>query len=786
LGLTAKLTVAFCTVVIVMVLGNTGYSLFNAWLEARESAQNKVELAIKAVHYDIVEIQRQNGQLAQQLAHDQNFLTPYTARDRAAVAAFVKGVISARGLVGFVTITDPIGKVFFSSDTPAKFGEQVRTKSKLVDRAYETMGPLSGYAAFSPNYITMSCVVPIIAHNEVEGAVIVSQPLNSEFLIGEVRKLELMPNYVNGVDLVLLRSSNNRLQEVTSDLANENNKFVADLNLEGLSAIPPVQNSWFTNVLHMKNGFEMAGRWWSPQYLHVSSDQGGVEDIGVILISAPIPDTSHKMFTNLTLYGTTAGIAIFLSLLFAAGISKGINAPIRILRRRADDLAAQKPNPIPLSGLEGEWLDLGEKLETAFVSMRSTANSLRNQLTKLSEESEEKNKQSDTTSSQFDGLNRQIASQAKQLAEVNKQVVNSSRQAILLQHKLNAVLQSSTEGFLILDQFGNVLSANPVVLAWLGASEAEIAGRLCFDLVRKPGEPRANDAQSRVFVKHTGDPHQLVNQFYPEGVIYHRTQPKTVEVLAHLQPVASDDSNIQGYVMVLRDKSLRREIAQLRSEIVQMLSESLRAPIIAAESRWNTILRNAPDTMHPAVGKSLTELHQTYEHLLGIMDSLLMVYGGVMPAPIQHRESFAIGGLVSECQEEFAPIVHERRVSLDYKGVTGLPNVSADRGALKAVLTQLIEKMVSITAAGGRVRVEVQVKGAEMRIGVTSSGPPLPDSEIADMFVGFTPGKHREETYSSRLSMYLASNNIERLGGKVWAEAHASKGTAIFFTLPVK
>jgi PAS domain S-box-containing protein len=769
-----------------MVLGNTGYSLFLALQETREAAESKVEQATKAIHFDIVEIQRQNGQLAQQLIHDQNLLTPYTARSRADVGAFIKGVIATRGLVGFITITDSQGKVFYSSDTPAKYGEQIRTKSKLIDRAYTTMGPLSGYAAFSPNYVTMSCVAPIVSHNQVDGAVIVSQPLNSEFLIGEVRKLEMLPNYVNGVDLVLLRASDNRVKEVTSDLANENNKFLAELNSVGLKALPPLQNgNWLNSLLHLRNGFEKDGRWWSTQYLHVGSDQSA-EDVGAILISAPIPNTTHRVLGNLTLYGTTAGLALLLSLLFSAGISKSINAPLRILKKRAADLAAQKPNLAPLSGLGGEWLEVGEKLESAVASMRSTVQSLRNQLSKLNEESVEKTQQSETASSEFDGLNRQITSQAKQLAEVSKQIGNSNRQAILLQHKLNAVLQSSTEGFLVLDQFGNVLSANPVFLTWLGATEAEIAGRLCFDLVRKPGEPRSNDAQSRVFVKHTGDPHQLVNEFYPEGIVYHRSLPKTVEVLAHLQPVASDDANIQGYVMVLRDKSLRREISQLRSEIVSMLSESLRAPIVAAESSWTSILRNAPDTMHPAVGKSLTELHQQYEHLMGIIDSLLMIYGGVMPTPVQNRESFAIQRLVAECQEEFSPVVRERHVSLDYKGVTGLPEVTADRGALKAVISQLIEKMVNITASGGKVRVEVHVKGSELRIRVTSSGPPLPDSEIVDMFIGFIPGKHREDTYSSRLSMYLASNNVERLGGKVWAEPQDGKGTAIFFTLPVK
>ena len=78
------------------------------------------------------------------------------------------------------------------------------------------------------------------------------------------------------------------------------------------------------------------------------------------------------------------------------------------------------------------------------------------------------------------------------------------------------------------------------------------------------------------------------------------------------------------------------------------------------------------------------------------------------------------------------------------------------------------------------VRVESVYKGQEMRIGVLSSGPALPEPELSDMFVGFVEGKHNMDTYSSRLAMYLARNSVGKVGRRHLGRVRPGNGYLLY------
>lgn len=729
----------------------------------------------------------QTDQIASALIRDSRLLSAVESKDKGEISATIKSAVDRAFFPGSVQVVDSQGNVVFSTETPNSSGYNVKKDNYGVEIALTKDDKFFQGVTVSEKtgHLAISTVRPMKSGH---GVIAVNQPLSSDYLTAISTRFGIEDPSLQGIQLAVYSEKNKKITDFSQDFTRLKNtmKFLLDLNdhdlkkameapFLGINMVPLQQ------LIVGQPGFEKDEAWWNVLPLSAKPN----EAIGAVFICKPVPDEMQTILMAMTLGGAVGLFGGMVGLMLATRISASVDEPLRFLVRRTQAIASNKQVIPPLEGLSGDWLELGELIDTAVLSMRSTTQSLKIQLDKQRQQTQEKQMISEQSNQQMDTLNRQITTQAQKISELTRHIQQAGRQTITLQQQLEAVLGSSTEGFLILDQYGNILHANPVFLNWSGANEAEIAGRLCFDLVRKPGEAAQGAGLGQAFAQHGGDPMALINQFYPEGVVYHKNGDKKIEVLAHLQPLSGDEGSVIGYIMVLRDKTLRSENQLLRQEIVAMLRENIRGPLAGAEISWRAILTNARNTMHPSVGQALAELHNHYEQLIAVIDSLLMMYGGFVPPPATVRETINVSRLVADCLEEVTPLARERQLLLDYKTVTGLPPINGNKEAIMGILRQVLERMIVITAAGGRVRVESLVRGPEMRIGVSSSGPALPQSEIAEMFVGFVEGKHSQDTYSSRLSMYLARNNVERLGGKIWAESEAGRGTTTYFTLPI-
>src|SRR4030095_15150086 len=281
------------------------------------------------------------------------------------VAKTLKDYTDKTGLIGFITVIDNKGAIFYSTETPAKFGEPVRGSSPGVDFVMMRNAFWFGATTFSPTgALTISSMVPLPFGGGTNGVLAVSQPLNTEFLSGIVTKLALGPEHINDVEMALFSVKDRKVVAVTSGLVGKDGGFLSQVNQAGIKAIPQTPT------------FEAGGRLW--KVFRLAQDDKSL--IGEILISAPFPSIIPKATVIAGQAGASALIALLLGFIFAAGIGSSVNRPLRFLINRAHDLASGKASLAPLEGLRGDWLELGELMDTSVQSMRASVGSLKSKL----------------------------------------------------------------------------------------------------------------------------------------------------------------------------------------------------------------------------------------------------------------------------------------------------------------------------------------------------------------------------------------------------------------------
>lgn len=148
------------------------------------------------------------------------------------------------------------------------------------------------------------------------------------------------------------------------------------------------------------------------------------------------------------------------------------------------------------------------------------------------------------------------------------------------------------------------------------------------------------------------------------------------------------------------------------------------------------------------------------------------------------RELGDLSKVVAEAVEAFRDHAAERDVSLTVDIVQPLPLVQLDPARLLQVLVNLLSNALKFTPSGGKVAVQVEQVGADIRCAVMDSGPGVPADMLDAIF-----DRYRQVVKGDRrglgLGLYITKHIVQGHGGRIWAQSEVGAGTTMALTLPV-
>jgi len=275
-----------------------------------------------------------------------------------------------------------------------------------------------------------------------------------------------------------------------------------------------------------------------------------------------------------------------------------------------------------------------------------------------------------------------------------------------------------------------------------------------------------------------------------------------IPVDVSLVPQHDDDGSVSGYFVVIFDVSAeaaareadrrhRAELAhvarvatmgELAASIAHELNQPLSAIVANAQAATHLLDDRPPDLEE--VSEALTDITRDGKRAGEVIASMrqLLRRGEIVEQPVEML------GLIRHVADLLHSEAIGRGVELTMEGSdSALPSVSGDEIQLKQVFLNLLMNSIEATsraAAGPRVvKVLVTLKGSELEVAVSDTGPGLPPGDPEQLFQPFVSKR------SDGLGMGLAISRtiVEAHSGRLWAEESSPTGGAVFkVRLPIE
>jgi PAS domain S-box-containing protein len=252
-----------------------------------------------------------------------------------------------------------------------------------------------------------------------------------------------------------------------------------------------------------------------------------------------------------------------------------------------------------------------------------------------------------------------------------------------------------------------------------------------------------------------------------------------------IQAVCNDiTQRKQAETELVRTLAKEKELGQLRSNFVSMVSHEFRTPLGIIQSSAE-ILEDYLDQLEPAERKDhLQSIRKNTRRMAGLMEEVLLIGSfdaGKMefkPVPLELR--IFVRRLVDEVLS-----ATNRRCPIELLLGEMPAEIQADERLLQHIFMNLLTNAVKYSDAGEVVRFEIGCAGTEIVCAIHDQGIGIPKADREWLFRAFHRGRNVSDRPGTGLGLVIVKRCVDLYGGKIKVESKLSEGTAVTVRLPI-
>ncbi|MGZ5802766.1 MAG: PAS domain-containing sensor histidine kinase [Xanthobacteraceae bacterium] len=356
------------------------------------------------------------------------------------------------------------------------------------------------------------------------------------------------------------------------------------------------------------------------------------------------------------------------------------------------------------------------------------------------------------------------------------------------------------------DANGSVLFISPAAESLLGTPITELMGHGLFDHVHVADRPayltalsdalKNGDAQSVEFRLRSD-----IQGVEGENLVRFIWLEMRCRPLDHAAAGQPDDES-KEIVAVMRDitdrKSQEQALVDARAEaerantakgrFLATMSHELRTPLNVIIG-FSQMLQREKDMQIDSARRTdyASLIHDSGQHLLsvvnGILDMSRLETGEFEIRP----ESFALAPVVATCCALFELKAGDAGITITPELAADLPDINADRRALKQILINLLSNAIKFTNRGGNIKVSAYAEVDAVLISVEDNGIGVSAEDLPRLGNPFfqARGSYDRPHDGTGLGLSIVRGLVALHGGELSMRSKLGEGTCITIRLPV-
>ena len=341
--------------------------------------------------------------------------------------------------------------------------------------------------------------------------------------------------------------------------------------------------------------------------------------------------------------------------------------------------------------------------------------------------------------------------------------------------QLHVVLQSISDALVVLDAAGKIEMVNVTALPIFGANTPEqVIGHTILDFLLV-------DAVFRPII-------EIIQAGLTHPDNWHfetRSERRQVDYLVTMGVWEEVQRQRRGYVIIMHDVTILRDLSRFKDEILQVASYDLRSPLALINGYADMIRMDLSDPDSP-IHEHVEIIKNSVESMGSLVEDVLRVER-IRSTPLELHEHTDMAALIRVVIVNARPAAQAKYLQFNTDvQLDGIPRIVVDPVLIRQAMENLIDNAIKYTPEGRRIVVQVHYDADRFYFSVEDDGIGIPQEHQPYVFEAFYRVEQtRYKEKGSGLGLSMVKNVIARHNGEVWVKSIPDKGSRFGFWLPL-